>query len=253
MRVTPRLGALGRANLGVLAVLALAGAACGAADPPGTLTVLAAASLTEAFGELGRTFEAGRPGERVAFTFAASSTLARQVVEGSPGDVLATADEATMAPVVDAGRTAGPPVVFARNRLAVAVAPGNPERVTGLADLARPGLTVVLCAPEVPCGRAAAQALDRAGVAGVRPASLEENVKAVASRVALGEADAGLVYATDVRAAGLAAVAVPEGQNVSTPYPVALLRETPSARAWVDHLLSPGGQQVLARFGFAPR
>lgn len=245
-----------RRAAGLAAVLLLGagtGTACGAADPPGTLTVLAASSLTEAFDELGRTFEAGHPGAHVAFTFAASSTLARQVVEGSPGDVLATADEATMAVVVAAGRTAAGPVVFARNRLAVAVAPGNPERVAGLADLARPGLTVVLCAPEVPCGRAAARALERAGVGGVRPASLEENVKAVVSRVALGEADAGLVYATDVRGPGIDAVAVPDSQNVSTAYPVATLRDTAAARAWVDHLLSPGGQEVLARYGFAPR
>ena len=242
------------AGLGGLAVLAVAGAAaCGAADPPGTLTVLAAASLTEAFTELGRTFDDVHPGASVSFTFAASSTLARQVTEGSPGDVLATADETTMAPVVAAGRTAGPPVVFARNRLAVAVAPGNPERVTGLADLARPGLTVVLCAPEVPCGRAGAQALERAGVTGVRPASLEENVRAVVSRVALGEADAGLVFATDVRGAEIEAVDIPVGQNVATAYPVAVLRNSPTARAWVDHLLSPDGRQVLARYGFAPR
>jgi len=249
-----RLAGLGRlGGLLGLALFALAGAACGAPDPPGTLTVLAAASLTEAFTELGRTFEAGRPGASVAFTFAASSTLARQVVEGSPGDVLATADEATMARVVDAGRAATAPVVFARNRLALAVAAGNPERVTGLADLTRPGLTVVLCAPEVPCGRAAAQALDRAGVAGVRPASLEENVKAVVSRVALGEADAGIVFATDVRAAGIEGLTVPDGQNVSTAYPVAVLRDSAAGRAWVDHLLSDDGRQVLARFGFAPR
>lgn len=235
-----------------LAVLALLGAACGGAEEPGTLTVLAAASLTEAFGELGRGFEAAHPEAEVAFTFAASSTLARQVLEGSPGDVLATADGATMAPVVTAGRAAAEPVTFARNRLAIAVAPGNPQRVTGLADLARPGLTVVLCAPEAPCGRAAAQALRQAAV-DIRPASLEENVRAVVSRVALGEADAGLVFATDAPAPGVEAVAIPDERNVATAYPVVVLRDTAAAWAFVAHILSADGQQVLARFGFAPR
>jgi len=239
-------------RLSAALVMALAGAACSTADQPGTLTVLAAASLTEAFGELGRTFEATHPDVHVALTFAASSTLARQVVEGSPGDVLATADEAAMAPVVAAGRVAAAPTVFARNRLAIAVAPGNPQRVSGLADLAGPGLTVVLCAPEAPCGRAAAEALRRAAV-DLRPESLEENVRAVVSRVALGEADVGLVFATDVPAAGVEAVAVPDGQNVTTAYPVAVVCDTAAARAFVDHVLSTDGQQVLARFGFAPR
>ncbi len=233
-----------------LALLAVVGAACGG-EPRHTLTVLAATSLTEAFDELGRTFEHRHPDVHVALRFAASSTLARQVVAGGPGDVLATADEATMATVTSAG-LASDPAVFARNRLAVLVAPGNPRRVTGLADLARPGLTVVLCAPEVPCGRAASQVLQRSQV-DVRPASLEENVKAVVSRVALGEADAGLVFVTDTADPGVEAVAIPDDGNVSTAYPVAVLHDTAMARAWIDLLLSPEGAQVLARFGFAPR
>ncbi|MDP8936782.1 MAG: molybdate ABC transporter substrate-binding protein [Actinomycetota bacterium] len=245
-----RLGGL--AALAVVAVLALAGAACGVADPPGTLRVLAAASLTEAFDELARTFEARHPDVTVALSSGASSALARQVVDGAPGDVLATADEATMALVVAAGRVVSGPTVFALNRLAVAVARGNPRGITGLADLARPGLTVVLCAPEVPCGRAAAEALEAAAV-DLRPASFEEHVKAVVSRVSLGEADAGLAYATDVRAPGVEGVAVDDAHNVTTAYPVAVLRDTAAARAWVDHVQSPEGRQVLARFGFAPR
>lgn len=235
----------------VALALAVVAAACGAGDPPATLRVLAAASLTEAFGELGRTFEAIHPDTRLALTFAASSTLVRQVVERAPGDVLATADESTMAEVTAAG-LAAEPVVFARNRLAVVVAPGNPERIRSLADLPRPGLAVVLCAPEVPCGRAGAEVLRRAGV-DLRPASLEENAKAVVSRVALGEADAGLAYVTDAHAGGVEGIAIPDAENVATAYPIAALRDTPSARAWVDHILAPEGQRVLARFGFAPR
>ena len=233
-----------------LVLLAVVGAACGG-EPPHTLTVLAATSLTEAFDELGRTFEHRHPDVRVALRFAASSTLARQVVAGGPGDVLATADEATMATVTSAG-LASNPAVFARNRLAVLVAPGNPRRVTGLADLARPGLTVVLCAPEVPCGRAAAEALRTAAVE-VRPASLEENARAVVSRVALGEADAGLAFATDTRAGGVEGLALPDTQSVATAYPIVALHPSAAARAWVDHVLSTEGQQVLARFGFTPR
>ena len=233
-----------------LTVAALAGDAC-AARPSPTLHVLAASSLTEAFEELGRVFEARHPDVHLALTFAASSTVARQVVEGAPADVVATADEVTMAQVTTAG-LATDPAVFAHNRLAVVVAPGNRRRVAGLADLARPDLAVVLCAPEVPCGRAAAEAL-RTSAVEVRPASLEENVKAVVSRVALGEADAGIVFATDGRAGGVQAVPLPAAQNVSTAYPIAVVRPSGAARAWVDHVLSPDGQQVLARFGFAPR
>ena len=238
--------------MGLLLAGLLGGACAGVDDPPAALTVLAAASLTEAFEELGRSFEAAHPGADVDFTFAASSTLARQVLEGSPGDVLATADEDTMAPVVAAGRTAVPPAVFARNRLAIAVAPGNPRRIADLGDLARPGLAVVLCAPEVPCGRAAAQALAAAGV-GLRPASLEEHVKAVVTRVALGEADAGLAFATDTHATGVEAVDIPDDRNVTTAYPVAVLRDGAGARAWVDHVLSADGQRALAGLGFSPR
>jgi len=240
-----RLAAIG------LTVLALAGGAC-AAEPAPTLHVLAASSLTDAFGELGRAFEARHPDVQLALTFAASATVVRQVVEGGPADVVATADEVTMAHVTAAGLAATDPAIFARNRLAVVVAPGNPRRVSGLADLARSDLAVVLCAPEVPCGRAAAEAL-RAAAVEVRPASLEENARAVVSRVALGEADAGIAFATDGRTGGVEAVALPEPENVATAYPIAVVRPSVAARAWIDHVLSPDGQQVLARFGFAPR
>jgi molybdate transport system substrate-binding protein len=255
-----------------LLVIALVAAGCGGssqgrqaaratgatgAPPPlaGTLTVLAASSLAESFGELGARFEAEHRGLAVSFNFAASSSLARQVLEGAPADVLATADEVTMGAAVEEGAV-GPPTVFAHNRMEIVTRPGNPEDIADLAGLARSGLVVVLCAPEVPCGRSALQALARAGVA-VRPASSEENVKAVLSKVTLGEADAGIVYVTDVVAAGpkVAGVPIPEAHNVVAPYPLAISRTTANpaaARAWVDFVLGPVGQQVLVRFGFRP-
>jgi molybdate transport system substrate-binding protein len=221
----------------------------------GTLLVLAASSLAESFTELGRRFEAEHPGLSVAFSFAASSSLARQVTEGAPGDVLATADEVSIRRAVDAGAV-GSPTVFARNRLAIVTRPGNPEALTGLADLARSGLVVVLCAVEVPCGRLAAEALAGAGVR-VQPASVEENVKAVLAKVALGEADAGIVYVTDVRAGGdrVTGVEIPDSLNRVADYPVAVTTSSArreAAAAWVDFVLGPAGRGVLARHGFQP-
>lgn len=240
--------------MGAAAVAAvMVAGACGPSTGTETLTVLAAASLSESFTELGRRFEADHPGVRVAFNFGASSGLARQLAEGAPGDVLATADEATMGRAVEAGAVRGP-VVFARNRLAIVTRPGNPEGIADLADLARPGLVVVLCAPEVPCGRLAAKAIARAGVE-ARAASLEENVKAVVAKVGLGEADAGIAYVTDVLAAGdrVSGVDIPAAGNVSTPYPMAVAAagDPGRAQAWVDFVVGPAGQAVLARHGFA--
>lgn len=221
----------------------------------GTVEVFAAASLTESFTAIGRRFEAAHPGARVSFNFGASSALAHQIRNGAPADVLATADEVSMHEVLDA-RLARPPRVFARNRLAVLVAKGNPKRIGSLPDLARPGLTLVLCAPEVPCGRMAADALAVAGVA-ARPRSFEPNVKAVASKVVLGEADAGIVYATDVRAvAGKAeGVDIPAEHNTVTSYPIAVLHGARNGRlgeAFVDFVLSDAGREVLSRAGFEP-
>ena len=242
------------------AVLLLAVACAGADGSPGggtrvrgTVTVLAAASLQEPFTELGRRFEDRHPGTSVRFSFDASSTLARQVEAGAPADVLATADEASMAPVVEAGLVA-PPAVFARNRMAILVALDNPRGIRSLADLGRPGPVVVLCAAEVPCGRLAAEVLARAGLE-VAPRSLEPNVKAVVAKVTLGEADAGIVYATDARAAGDKAqsVEIPAEHNVATAYPVAAVRAAPNAVAaarFVDLVRSDEGRAVLAAAGF---
>jgi molybdate transport system substrate-binding protein len=219
-----------------------------------TVTVFAAASLTEAFRTIGTDFEAANPGTKVEFNFAGSSTLARQIVEGAPADVFASADEENMKKAADAGDVAGATQAFARNRLAIIVPRGNPKHVTGLADLGRSGMTIALAAPAVPVGRYAAEAFAKAGVP--TPAgSNEADVKAVVTRVALGEADAGVVYTTDVAAGGqkVEAVTIPDAQNVLARYPIATLKGAPNAagaRAFVAYVLSPSGQRVLARSGF---
>ena len=232
------------AAAGLAAALALAG--CGASSAGGSrLTVLAAASLAEAF-------DAFPAGMAVAYGYAGSHQLVAQVEAGAPADVVATADEASMDRLVRTGLVEAPQV-FARNRLAVAVRPDNPERVAGLADLGRPGLRVALADPAVPAGRYAAQALERAGVA-VRPVSLELDVKAVVARVRSGEAHAGIVYATDVGGStGVEGVAIPEAANVVASYPVAVVAasdDREAARAFVERLLDRPGREALARRGF---
>ena len=219
----------------------------------GSITVLAASSLTDAFNELGRQFQAAHPGIAISFSFGASSTLAQQVNAGAPADVLATADEPTMQTAVTGGSVSAP-MVFAHNRLALLVAKGNPKNIRTLADLARPGLVVVLCAAEVPCGRFGLQALAKAGVK-VTPASLEANVRGVVSKVTLGEADAGIVYVSDVRVAGdkTDGVTIPDAQNVLAAYPIATVKaakNAPLANAFVAYVRSADGQQVLAKAGF---
>jgi molybdate transport system substrate-binding protein len=248
----------------VVALVVLGAAACGSAGSGGsrasparrTLRVFAASSLTEAFGSLGDAFESSHPGVDVRFNFAASSALAQQITDGAPADVFVSADEPNMAKVVAGGEVAGTPVVVARNRLSIVVEKGNPTRVGSLRDLARPGMVVVLCSPQVPCGRYAAAALAKAGVT-VKPASLEENVKAVVTKVALGEADAGVVYVTDVRAASTdvdgVAIDIAGSPELQAVYPAAVLRrdgDRSLARAWIDFLRSPDAQRTLASFGF---
>jgi molybdate transport system substrate-binding protein len=221
-----------------------------------TVTAFVAASLTDAFQTIGKDFEASRPGTTVELNFAGSSTLARQIVEGAPADVFASADEENMRKAVDAGDVADAPRVFARNRLAIILPRGNPKGVTALADLARPGMTIALAAPAVPAGRYAADAFAKAGVR-APAASNEADVRAVVTRVSLGEADAGVVYTTDVAAGGaqIETVGIPDAQNVLAHYPIAVLKAAPnaeSARAFVAYVLSPPGQRVLAQAGFLP-
>lgn len=220
------------------------------------VVVLAAASLTGAIEELARQFEAAHPDTDVVLSTGASSTLAQQAVAGTPADLLVLASLATMGVVTNAGEADGEPVVVARNRLQIAVPAGNPGRVTGLPDLARPDLDVALCAPQVPCGAAAQQALEAAGVTAA-PDTLERDVKAVLAKVRLGEVDAGLVYVTDVRAAGadVEGIGFPEAAAARNDYPAVVLRggeQSHAAREFLDLLLSPDGQAVLARAGFAP-
>lgn len=220
----------------------------------GPVVVLAAASLTDAFSTLGRQFERRYPGTRVRFSFAASSQLVAQVKAGAPADVLAAASPATMAQVASAGLTAGRPRVFARNTLQIAVPAGNPAGVRGLADLARPALTIALCAPQVPCGAAAAQAFRAAGLTSA-PDTLEPDARATLTKVVLGEVDAALVYRTDVRAAGdrVLGIGLPPAAQVVTDYPVAVLTRAPNpvvARAFVALVRSRRGAAVLARAGF---
>ncbi len=253
-----------RAAAAALTLAALAG--CGsstapAAVPPGgsgvpaltgTVTVLAASSLTGSFTELARRFEAAHPGTTVRLSFGASSALAAQVVNGVDADVLATASTTTMATVTDAG-LAGTPEVFAVNRLAIATPPEGSD-VTSLDDLAAPGVTVAICQPQVPCGAATQKLFSQVGLT-VAPATEEADVKAVLTKVELGEVDAGVVYVTDVEAAGsrVRGVLIPDADNVTTSYPIATLDSAPSAAgaaAFVALVLSPEGRAVLAEAGF---
>lgn len=244
-----------------LAAAALAGA-CGGGDRNGGdgagrvdgVTVFAAASLTEAFRDLAADFERRHPGRPVTLNLAGSQVLAGQILQGAPADVFASADSVQMRRVARAGLVEGSPRVFALNELVIAVAEGNPLEIRGPADLARDGVLSVLAAPEVPAGRYARRALDAAGVE-PRPASLETDVKQVLAKVALGEADAGVVYSTDVRSAGGRVEAVPlaGGGDAAARYVVARLPDAPhpdAARAFVDFLLSRGGRDVLAAHGF---
>jgi molybdate transport system substrate-binding protein len=220
----------------------------------GKATVFGAASLTESFNEIGQAFTKRNPDAAITFNFGSSSGLAAQINEQGGADVFASADQANMQKVVDKGLVDGTPQVFIRNRLEIIVAPGNPKGIKGLSDLARNDLKVVLAAPEVPVGKYGAQALEAAKVT-VKPVSNAVDVKGVVGPVTLGEADAGIVYASDVKAAGAkaAGVAVPDAQNVTAEYPIALIKGTPNrevGQAFVDFVLSPDGQRILTEHGF---
>jgi molybdate transport system substrate-binding protein len=215
--------------------------------------VLAAASLTESFTELGKAFEALHPGSKVTFSFDASSALATQANNGAPADVFASADQANMKKVTDTGNATAPRV-FAHNRLAIVVAKGNPKKITGLADFDKPKVTFVLCAVEVPCGKYGAQALAKAGVK-AQPKSLEANVKAVVTKVTSGGVDAGIGYVTDAKAAAASAdsVEIPAQSNVEAEYPIAVLKQATNANlgyVFLDYLLGADAQAVLAKYGF---
>lgn len=240
-----------RVGVGLIALAAASG--CASADEPsetpGELSVFAASSLTEAFTEMAEAFERDRDGLDVRLTFGGSGSLARQLGDGAQADVFASADEIAMESLGDA---VGAPAVIAKNRLVIVVEPGNPKHVKGLESLSG-DIVLVVCAPEVPCGRYADAALERAGVT-VQPASREENVKAVVARVALGEADAGIVYATDAIAAGEQVARVDIGADVApdASYTMAVVEASESDLAddWLRFVLSQRGQDILERHGF---
>lgn len=258
-----RTSAAGRRVLRWLAYLT-AGAmapACGSGPAPDssstasqTLTVFAASSLRDAFTAIGEAFTAANPNVTIAFNFAASSELVTQVINGAPADIIATADTSTMARVTASDNLRTDPVVFTTNRAMIIVGAGNPQNITEVSDLSDPDLVVIACAPEVPCGTYARTVLDSAGVS-VTFKSLEENVTSVVSKVTLGEADAGIVYVTDVLGAGtgIEGVEIPADINVEADYPVAITAgavDPGTARAFVDFLLSIDGRSILESFGF---
>ena len=245
-----------RTRLAAVLVLVAVAASCGgsasrpARDGRQRVTVFAAASLTEPFGALQRDAHLD-----VTYSFAGSQTLERQIEQGAPADVFASADEQTMRRARDAG-IVETPVVFARNRLEIVVAAGNPKHVSGLTDLARSDLTVVLADPSVPAGRYARQALDAAHVT-VHPRSLELDVKSTLAKVASGEADAAIVYASDVHTGGpkVQGVPIPDAQNVVATYPIAVVKGTrhhAAAARFVAAVRSAEGSAALRAAGFLP-
>ena len=220
----------------------------------GTVTVFAAASLTDTFTTLGKQFEAAHPGTTVKFNFGASSSLAEAIDQGAPADVFASASPKNMKQVVDAGG-ASDSKTFANNVMQIAVPPDNPANVSQVTDLANPKVKVALCQPQVPCGTVAQEVFTKADIT-VTPVTQGADVKAVLTTVQLGEVDAGVVYKTDVQAAGtkVKGIGIPADQNASTSYPIAALTKAPNpagAAAFVDYVLSADGEKVLEQAGFA--
>lgn len=243
-------------RVGPVLLLLLPLTACGGPEDGSTLTVFAAASLTRTFEELEKQYEDEHPDVDVKLSFAGSSDLVAQIADGARADVFASADTRNMDKLVDAELAAGDPVEFATNTLVIAVPPGNPAGVRTLADLTRADLQLVVCAPEVPCGSATAQVIEAADLE-VRPVSEEQSVTDVLAKVEAGEADAGLVYVTDVQGAGdeVEGIAFPEAAAVVNHYPVVAVEGSDNAdlaQEWIDLLLSTEGQQVFSDAGFGP-
>jgi molybdate transport system substrate-binding protein len=216
--------------------------------------VFAAASLKASFTELAKTYEAGHPGTTVTLSFAGSADLATQISQGARADVFASADSKNMDKLQQAGLVDGEPRFFATNTLAIAVPPGNPAGIRSFADLAKPGTRLVRCAPQVPCG-AAASAVERQTGTDLNPVSEENSVTEVLGKVISGEADAGLVYVTDVKAAAgkVEGIPFPEAAATVNSYPIAAIagsRNSSAGQGFLDLITSPAGQQVLAKAGF---
>ncbi|MBO0850447.1 MAG: molybdate ABC transporter substrate-binding protein [Pseudonocardia sp.] len=228
--------------------------AAGAPAATKTLTVSAAASLTDVFNQLGKTFEAQNPGASVRFNYGGSSDLAQQIVNGAPADVFAAANTSTMATVTKAGQANGQPSVFVTNKLEIAVPPGNPKGVQSFAALTKPDLKVVVCAAQVPCGSATKEVEKATGLT-LKPVSEEADVRSVLSKVSTGDADAGLVYVTDVRSTGgkVAGVDFPEADKAINTYPIVALKNAGQpdlAAKFVALVRGPEGQRVLRAAGF---
>ncbi|WP_029114016.1 molybdate ABC transporter substrate-binding protein [Mycobacterium sp. URHB0044] len=238
----------------LLLLLALTG--CGSEPPAGkTLTVYAAASLKQPFTAIGEQFKTDHPGWSVDFTFAGSSDLVTQLTQGATADVFASADTKNMDKAATAGLLSAAPVDFAKNTLAIVVAPGNPKHVTSFADLARPGLSVVACAPQVPCG-SATEKVERATKVTLDPVSEESSVTDVLNKVTSGQADAGVVYVTDALGAGdkVTKVEFPEASAAVNTYPIAVLKGAKDADAagqFVDLVTGEAGRKILSQAGFA--
>ncbi len=220
----------------------------------GPLNVFAAASLTEAFQDAQKTLQTQDPSLALTYNFAGSQALVTQIQQGAPADVFASADQKNMQKLVAAGLVATPQT-FARNKLEIAVAPGNPKHITGLADLEKPGVVLVLEDPSVPAGNYARQAFQKAGLPAPKPASNELDVKSTLAKLTSGEADAVIVYVTDVMAAGtkVAGVAIPDSQNVVATYPIAVVtssKHRAAAEAFVDEIIHGSGQHALQARGF---
>ena len=221
----------------------------------GSIVVFAAASLKPAFTRISQQFKTDNPGSAVEFEFAGSSELATQLTQGATADVFASADTAQMGTVVKAGLLAGDPTNFASNTLVIVTAPGNPKKVGSFADLAKPGLNVVICQKPVPCGSATQRIEDSAGVP-LNPVSEELNVTDVLNKVTTGQADAGLVYVTDAMSAGnkVTTVTFPEAAGAVNVYPIGVLKKAhlPTlAQKFVALVTSDTGQKILAQSGFA--
>lgn len=245
------------ASLVMVPIFGLVFAGCASSDDTTTsLRIAATSSLTEVFNDIGEQFMLANPDITIAFNFASSSDLALQISQGLPADVFASADVKNMAKVTDAGLLHGQPVAFATNSLEIVVEKGNPLFIDSLAQLASPGLLFVTCPIEVPIGAYTAEVLRNAGVT-VAPASLEENVKGILTKVALGEADAGIVYRTDILAAGNSVTGVPinDNVNVTTKYLIGALRDSQNQDAsqrFIIFLSSEQGQKIFSQFGFGP-
>ncbi|OII03662.1 molybdate ABC transporter substrate-binding protein [Curtobacterium sp. MCBA15_005] len=257
------------AALALAATVALGLAACTAPDtgsgaqapagsgteaPTGSITVFAAASLQQTFTTLGKQYETAHPGASIRFSFAGSSDLVTQIQNGAPADVFAAADQANMTKLTSGDLVTGSPRAFATNTLEIAVAPGNPRGIGGLDDLTAPGVQLVTCAAPVPCGAATAKVESASGV-DLEPVSEEQSVTDVLGKVESGQADAGLVYVTDVRGAGGKVDGVPfdESSKAVNTYPIGVLRESQDpelAQAFSEYVRSAAGQRVLSDAGF---